>query len=114
MQKEGNQEAYKLRCKDIKYKVNKEKDTVTALETVVVPSPFSFFSHWPTYFSTIGVAKVSKEAEEEFIVFIIKTLPRSYHFIILIKPYPFTKFLPFTIFISFCFIKSRISHNIYI
>ncbi len=25
MQKEGTQEAYKLRCKDIKYKVNKEK-----------------------------------------------------------------------------------------
>ncbi len=66
MQKEGNQEAYKLRCKNIKYKVNKEKDTVTALETVVVPSPFSFFSHWPTYFSTIGVAKVSKEAGEKF------------------------------------------------
>ncbi len=63
MQKEGTQEAYKLRCLGIKYKVNEEKGTVTAIETVKVPYPICRFDSYQ--FTAIGVAKVNKEAAEE-------------------------------------------------
>ncbi len=63
MQKEGTQEAYKLRCKDIKYKVNEKKGTVTAIETVEIPYPISMFDN--DLFIANGVAKVNKEAAEE-------------------------------------------------
>ncbi len=63
MQKEGTQEAYKLRCKDIKYKVNEEKGTVPAIETIEIPYPISMFDTYQ--FTAVGVAKVNKEAAEE-------------------------------------------------
>lgn len=75
MQEKRIQESYKLKCKEIKYKVNEEKGTVTAIETVEVPYPISMFDTYQ--FTVAGVAKVNKEAGEVFDVEIGKKVARA-------------------------------------
>jgi len=70
------QEAYKLRCCDLQYKVNEEKGVVTAIETF--RAPFIVDSNTPSrHFVTIGTARVNKEAGDVFNVEIGKKIARA-------------------------------------
>ena len=76
MCKKETQEVYKLKCYDLQYKVNEEKGVVTALETFVIPLPGCYYKGRKV-FTTVGVAKVNKEAGEEFNIEIGKRLARA-------------------------------------
>ena len=69
------QEAYKLKCYDLQYKVNEERGTVTAIESF--ETPFPVWLNCSTHFTTIGVARVNKEAGEVFNVETGKKLARA-------------------------------------
>ena len=70
------QEAYKLKCCDLQYKVNEEKGVVTAIETFHAPFIIDF--NTPSrHFVTIGTARVNKEAGDVFNVEIGKKLARA-------------------------------------
>lgn len=70
------QKAFKLKCCNIQYKVNEEKGTVTAIEKFEVPFPL-WWKYPSSHFTTIGIAKVNKEAGEEFNAEIGKKLARA-------------------------------------
>ena len=76
MCKKETQEVYKLKCYDLQYKVNEEKGVVTAIETFVICIP-GCTVNGRRDFTTVGVAKVNKEAGEEFNVEIGKKLARA-------------------------------------
>ena len=69
------QEAYKLKCYNLQYKVNEERGTVTTIESF--DSPFPMWLDFPIHFTTIGVARVNKEAGEVFNVETGKKLARA-------------------------------------
>lgn len=79
MNKKVTQEVFKLKCIDLQYKVNEEKGTVTAIETFTLPYSLwlRLTSQKSKDFTTIGVAKVNKEAGEVFNVEIGKKLARA-------------------------------------
>lgn len=67
-------EVYKLKCLKLQYKVNEEEGVVTAIETFFNPI---FTQKTPRTFTTIGVAKVNKEAGEVFNVETGKKVARA-------------------------------------
>ena len=72
------QEAYKLRCCDLQYKVYEEKGTVTAIETFRAHFIMDFQASPPSrHFVTIGTARVNKEAGDVFNIEIGKKIARA-------------------------------------
>lgn len=67
-------EVYKLKCINLQYKVNEESGSVTAIEKFCNPL---WTRRSPKTFTTIGVAKVNKEAGETFNVEIGKKVARA-------------------------------------
>lgn len=67
----NTKETLKFKCINLQYKVNEEKGIVTAVEKFMIPTP-----EFRT-FTTIGVAKVNKEAGDVFNVETGKKLARA-------------------------------------